>query len=194
VTRAEWAEICARVAGWWPQRQWPDSSAALYFDDLGDFDQADVLAAVGAVYREGREWPPNGGQVRARLVDLDQDLPGWPEVERQLNRLVGLGYGGPYHGFSQVADRCQAAREEMPVQVRTFVAKLGARELYATLQDPHNGPARLRMAWEQFGRKRRPGRGPRWPARRAGGGGTGQARTGPDRRGAPTRPPGTRRK
>lgn len=150
MTRAEWGEVCTRVSVLWPQRAWPDATAALYFAELRSFVCDDVLAVVGLFSREGREWPPTAGQLRSHLVDLDLDMPDFLEVQRLVNRLLADGYGGPYFGLSGSRERCGATLAQFPEQVRAFLDAYGAQELYATMLDSHNGPARLRMAWEQY--------------------------------------------
>lgn len=80
MTNAEWMRIVARMRGWWPQAALPDSSLALWFDDLRGQAAVDVLAAVGTAYRDGEQWPPNGAQILQRLATLRVDAPPFDRV------------------------------------------------------------------------------------------------------------------
>lgn len=88
MNRGEWAQVCQRVAAWWPHRQWPDTSIAAYYDDLKDADAGHVLAAVQTVYRDGREWPPTGAQILQQLARLELDAPGFGKAWRLILRSV----------------------------------------------------------------------------------------------------------
>jgi len=65
----------------WPNKEIPEKSFELWFNDLSEFEGEQVEAAVLAIYRDGREWMPNGAQVRNKLLEL---------------RTVGLGWGRAY--------------------------------------------------------------------------------------------------
>ena len=156
MTRSEWMEIAAMMAANWPHRPMPDAALAKYFADLKDFDAADVQAAAEALYRDGREFPPNGAQIRARLLEHDEDAPDFADALRWLLKLAMAGYTSPYYGerFPRTVARCDAVLDAMPTMVRDFALDAGRAQLIANLNDPDNGEARLRWKWEQWQRRR----------------------------------------
>jgi Loader and inhibitor of phage G40P len=70
VTRSEWTDIVAGMRGAWPHAAIPDVAIAKWYDDLRDLDAEVVAAAVEAHYRDGRDFPPNGGQIRLKAGEL----------------------------------------------------------------------------------------------------------------------------
>jgi hypothetical protein len=70
MTGAEWDKIVAVITANWPHSHPPDESLAKWGHDLEDLPAAEVLAAVEALYRDGREHAPNGGQIRAKVAEL----------------------------------------------------------------------------------------------------------------------------
>lgn len=152
---AEWKPIAARMVRRWPHVDWSAYATNGAIDqmlrDLADLPAEHVSAACDALARDGRDYPPTGGQIRQKAVALALDMPPFPEVQRRIGRLLASGYGGPYHNLNP--DRHRRALDALPGPVRAFVDSYGARELWSTLQDPDNGPARLRMAWDGFARQ-----------------------------------------
>lgn len=156
MTRGEWLEIAAMMAANWPHRPMPDASLAKFYADLKEFEAADVQAAVEALYRDGREFPPSGAQIRGRLLEHDDDAPDFAAVYGWLMKLGMAGYTSPYYGdrFPRTVDRCERVLASMPAAVRDFVLATGRAQLIGNLNDPDNGEARLRWKWEQWQRRR----------------------------------------
>ena len=75
MSKAEWLKIATELQARWPHKPIPQESIAIWFDDLRDLEHAQVRTAVLAIYRDGREWAPNGAQIRAKVVDLTRDDP-----------------------------------------------------------------------------------------------------------------------
>lgn len=70
MTSAEWDKIVALIAANWPHSLPPEESLSKWATDLADLPGSEVLAAVEALYRDGREFPPNGGQIRGKVAAL----------------------------------------------------------------------------------------------------------------------------
>lgn len=73
MTRAEWLKIVLEMQARWPNREITDESIEIWLTDLADLPAEQVRVAVNALYREGREWAPNGAQVRAKVAELGRD-------------------------------------------------------------------------------------------------------------------------
>lgn len=68
--KSEWFKIIAVLQARWPQRPIPTESAEVWFSDLEEYQAEDVAAAAEALYRDGREFAPNGAQIRNKLLEL----------------------------------------------------------------------------------------------------------------------------
>jgi hypothetical protein len=166
VNRSEWAEVCKGMVARWPGFDWASATSVgaldVWFGDLEEHDAADVAAAVQALYRTGREFPPNGGQILAKVDELDTDDPDWAAAFRWLKRLAMAGYTSPMRGRvtgprgepSRAQQVQQRILDEMPGQVRGFVEALGDVQLRDNLNDIDNGEARLRTKWQTWCRGR----------------------------------------
>ena len=73
--REEWDQIVAIMATNWPHQPPTDGAIEKWYADLADRDGRQVLSAVEAIYRDGAEFPPNGGQILAKLSELERDDP-----------------------------------------------------------------------------------------------------------------------
>lgn len=73
MTRAEWYTLATELQARWPNREIPEESAEIWFEDLAEFPQAQVRAAILTLYRDCREWCPTGAQIRARIAELSRD-------------------------------------------------------------------------------------------------------------------------
>ena len=80
MSKREWIEAAKRLAVNWPNQQAPANSLAKWYDDLADLPAAHVTAAVESLYRAGREFCPNGAQIRAEVVRQTLDVPEWGAV------------------------------------------------------------------------------------------------------------------
>jgi hypothetical protein len=101
VTLSEWLKIAAvDLQARWPNRPIPEESIKLWFEDLAEFPADQVRAAVLALYRDGREWSPNGAQIRAKLSELSRDDPdhgaAWALVNRALANYGVYDWPGFY--------------------------------------------------------------------------------------------------
>jgi hypothetical protein len=73
MTRAEWYKLATELQARWPNREIPEESAEIWFEDVCDFPAEQVRVAIATLYRDGLEWCPNGAQIRAKLSDLSRD-------------------------------------------------------------------------------------------------------------------------
>lgn len=79
MTADEWDKIVALITANWPHSMPPEEALAKWGNDLADCVVDEVYAAVEALYRDGREHAPNGGQIRAKIVELRMSQVPGPE-------------------------------------------------------------------------------------------------------------------
>lgn len=88
MTPAEWATLAVELQARWPNRELTDESLAIWFDDLRHLPADQVRVGIVALYRDGREWCPNGAQILAKVSELDRDDPDHGEAWKLLNRAL----------------------------------------------------------------------------------------------------------
>ena len=93
----EWDEITVAILACWPNKEIPERSFDLWFRDLSEFEAEQVKAAVLALYRDGREWAPNGAQIRNKLIELRTDSEGWASAYA-LTMEAATSHGGAEYG------------------------------------------------------------------------------------------------
>lgn len=87
--RSEWVAIVRRIRMNWPNSKLPDDSIAKWYDDLRHLPGPQVQQTMESLYREGREFPPNGGQILARLTELEPDKRDhWGEAWRLTRKAL----------------------------------------------------------------------------------------------------------
>lgn len=69
MTRAEYDVVAAQIAAYWPTHPIPETSDGAWFEILAPLDLATTTEAVKVMYAEGREFPPNAGQILRRVLD-----------------------------------------------------------------------------------------------------------------------------
>lgn len=89
MTEPEWDQLAIRLQAYWPNRPIPDESIDLWFHDLAEFPGDQVAAAITALYRDGREWCPNGAQIRLKAIGLSRPERDWGEAWRLVNHAAG---------------------------------------------------------------------------------------------------------
>jgi hypothetical protein len=107
MTEAEWDVLTVEMLALWPNREISDKSFDLWFRDLGEFKAEQVEAAILALYRDGREWAPNGAQIRLKLLELRTDVISHGEAYR-----LTLDAAGPMGGY---ANGMTWLREQSPL-------------------------------------------------------------------------------
>lgn len=93
----EWLEQLAILQLRWPQSKITDESADLWFLDLSEFEGEQVEAAITALYRDGREWAPNGAQIRNKLLELRAGDQSWARAY-ELAMDAARSHGGYEYG------------------------------------------------------------------------------------------------
>jgi len=88
VTEREWWQCATEIQARWPNREIPRESIAIWFDDLREFEVERVKAAIRSLYRDEREWPPNGAQIRGRIGELGSDDPDEGEAWRLVKSAL----------------------------------------------------------------------------------------------------------
>lgn len=115
MTRPEWIEVVQRMVTNWPHVTIPDASIAKWYGDLAHLPFEQVAVAVEAIYRDGREYPPNGAQVLAKVSELSRDDPDYGEAWRLVNKALRKFGVYDWPGFYSYLEKhspavCEAAR------------------------------------------------------------------------------------
>lgn len=99
MTRSEWLKLAAVIQARWPNREISQESWGIWFEDLEPFPAGQVNAAVTALYRDGREWCPNGAQIRLKVLELGTGSRDWGKAYELTMRAAsekgferGLGW------------------------------------------------------------------------------------------------------
>lgn len=71
--RSEWIEAVALMRLNWPQSRIDDTVIAKWYSDLEHLPGGQVKVAIEALYRDGREFPPNGAQILGKVIELDRE-------------------------------------------------------------------------------------------------------------------------
>jgi hypothetical protein len=154
MTDAEWDQVVELLATNWPHQLQPELSLAKYRRDLDDFPVAQVLVAIETLYRDGREFPPNSGQVRGQLADLHFDAPAWFEAMRTIRRAAGksdrlIVEDESERGWHYVDERMIFLDAEAPL-IAGFIREVGWRSINL---EGGSDEARLRTKYEDFVRR-----------------------------------------
>lgn len=99
MTEQEWMKQLAILCLWWPQSadKINDQVADLWFLDLSEFESEKVEAAITAIYRDGREFAPNGAQIRNKIIELQASDEGWGHAY-ELAMDAAMHHGGAEYG------------------------------------------------------------------------------------------------
>lgn len=148
---SEWLRITEGIRARWPHAELPHSSIEVWFDAVRDLDADQVEVAVEVVYRDGREFPPNGAQLRAKVTELGMDAPPWHEVLKLIRRALRKPHNlivddDSEKGWHYSDERLVYLDEHSPI-VAAFVRRVGFDQLTETAE---NGEARLREKWRDF--------------------------------------------
>ena len=92
MTQDQWDYLTVKVQAYWPNKAIPDESFDLWFADLGEFEAEHVEAAIIALYRDGKEWAPNGAQIRNKLIDLRTEAIDHGTAYELTMTAAGKGY------------------------------------------------------------------------------------------------------
>jgi hypothetical protein len=172
VNRQEWAAIVDPMLTRWPHVDWKAYVKSGTIDDwyavLADCRADQVAAACEVLYAEGREWPPNGAQIRERLILLSIDAPEWMTVKAALpggHQVVGpqsdfcpdgrcdgstwiLGDDDLARPCTCREARIASGRPTNPL-IAAFIDEVGTAELRDVAGD-RTAEAQVRGKWEAF--------------------------------------------
>jgi hypothetical protein len=122
MTPDEWIEIVRRIQANWPQQTIPRVSLAKWYDDLKALPADTVAAAVESLYRQGREWPPNGAQILAEIADQTLDAPEFGAAWQMIHRAI-QSYGSANHA------KVVAALQAKHPAVAELAAQVNVRDI-----------------------------------------------------------------
>jgi hypothetical protein len=78
MTWDEWIDVVKLMRANWPHAELPEISIRKWHGDLEDLPADQVLAGMETLYRDGRQFPPTGGEIRSRVLELaDQNAADW---------------------------------------------------------------------------------------------------------------------
>lgn len=113
MTPDEWNRVVALLTVNWPHQLPPDEALEKWGRDLAEEPIAEVLIAVETLYRDGREFAPNGAQILAKLAELRRADPdpgeAWAIVTSPAN--PHHLYYDPEPWLRWVGDRSEAVAE-----------------------------------------------------------------------------------
>ena len=92
MTLEQWYALAAELQARWPHREIPEESVKLWYEDLSSLPSEEARAAILALYRDGREWAPNGAQILAKVSELRRQDPHYGEAWKLVNQAL-MKYG-----------------------------------------------------------------------------------------------------
>lgn len=149
---SDWIGVVVGIRARWPHADLPDSTIAVWREAVKDLPVEQVMAAIEVIYRDGREFPPNGGQIRKKVMELRDDAPQWGEVWRWVRKaqMKAPAFAGDTDG------RDPFLREKGHDLAADFMAHIGWPLPDEWTDD--NLESRLRRKWEEWMRDRAEGR------------------------------------
>lgn len=142
---SEWLRIVEEIRARWPHAELPKATIEAWFSAVADLPADQVAAAVEVYYRDGREFPPHGGQLRQKAAELSADAPQWGEVWRALRKAQMKAPALPAVDPDLRGDHL---RERGLVAVAEFIESIGWPEPDEWTED--NLESRLRRKWEEW--------------------------------------------
>lgn len=149
---SEWLTIAASIKRRWPHSVLEEPTIRQWGSDLEDLPGEAVAAAYEAAYREGERFPPNGGQIRLKVVQLTLDPPEFTEVLSEIaaaaRHPASVAHapdveGGP---LTHTYPRRERLARAHPL-IRQFVGEIGWEQVNV---GGGSDEARLRQKWEGF--------------------------------------------
>lgn len=110
MTKSEWFKQVAVLQLRWPNSTISTEAAELWYLDLSEFPVEQVEASIVALYRDGREWVPNGAIIRNKLISLRSDHPDYGEAYSLAMEAAGPG-GGFNNGMTWLRERSPLAAD-----------------------------------------------------------------------------------
>lgn len=107
--RSEWIEAVALMRLNWPHARVADPVIAKWYTDLEHLPGEQVKVAIEALYRDGREFPPNAAQILGKITELANPMIDHGEAWR-LAKAASLK-ADPKEGQRWLAERSPEAAE-----------------------------------------------------------------------------------
>lgn len=152
MTRQEWDVLAALIEEWWPSSSFPESRQAAWFIELEGHDASAVERALRGLLREGKDFPPNLGQLVARL-EQPTAAPSWTTAWSLICRAISRGFRESYDPVVAM-DAGQRWLAQHDVVVAAFAQDYGLRRLWEEpTGDPDRGPkvlAAIGKAYDRF--------------------------------------------
>lgn len=73
-------DVLALTERRWSASEWSDAEKQQFLKDIVPGERDFMLAAVDAIYVEGKDWAPSAGRLLRRAILLDIDPPSWEAV------------------------------------------------------------------------------------------------------------------
>jgi hypothetical protein len=109
VKPSEWIEAVELMRLNWPHSRIDDAVIAKWYSDLEQIPGDQVKVAIEALYRDGREFPPNGAQIRDKVIALSDPFA---EIEHgeawNLAKKAALK-ADEKAGYEWLKEQCPAA-------------------------------------------------------------------------------------
>lgn len=97
MTEAQYKVLLAEMLGHWPRHPISEVSKAAWWELLKGEEFEDAVKALRAIAVDGKEFPPNGGQILRQIVDGRDVMPDWDIVVGAIrNKLRELNRDGRY--------------------------------------------------------------------------------------------------
>ncbi|HSC21900.1 MAG TPA: hypothetical protein VLC07_09250 [Solirubrobacterales bacterium] len=138
--RSEWIECLGLMRVNWPHVSIDETVAAKWFADLQDLPGDQVKAAIETLYRDGREFPPNGAQILRKVSELGRDDPDHGEAWRLARRASRKA--DPQEAFRWLFEQSPAAAEA--------VQEMSGFQLSYQLDDEATVRAQFRDIYKQI--------------------------------------------
>lgn len=175
MTPAETTRLVALITRRWPHSEIPGPD--VYAEDLAAIDGDHARAAIDRMYRDGRQFAPNGGQIIDWIARAAIDAPDWGEVKAEIDRRRAAEGGarwvldgrtcpeGLCDGRGLIVDedartsRYCPCRQQMQIEmaaaagthplVTLFILEVGRTEI-AALDGDRIAEAQVRDKWKAF--------------------------------------------
>lgn len=142
MTESEWEEITVVMLAYWPNKEIPSESFDVWFLDLSEFEAEFVEAGVRALARDGREWMPNGGQIRNKILELRENRGDWAQAWNLILEACRSHGGAEYGGWTWLAEQDPVAAEAVGVS--------GWRDFCLSADPLTTKEAQVRRRWQEI--------------------------------------------
>lgn len=145
MSKSEWYKLATELQARWPNKEIPQPSIEIWYEDLAHLGADQVRAAIVSLYRDGREWCPNGAQILACVdeLDSDDDREGVPRFETMWLAVKASLYQEAPERFLE---------PEHPLYLRFYLEQGRARVLGRVDESNSYAMHALQQAWKDLSR------------------------------------------